>query len=105
MKKMPIFIIVPLIAVLVIVGVAMVIKQTSKPPEVVITKPTDFPNALSKTEVSKPSSFLGGLFAQSSPTPTPSPSSAQELSRELKDTYDDGGQADLDAISKDAASL
>lgn len=105
MKKMPLLIIIPLIAVLVIVSVAMGVKVLSPKPEVKITKSTEFPNPLKDAEVSKPSSFLGGLFGQKSPTPSPTPATASDLSKELKNTYDDGGQADLDALNKDAATL
>lgn len=102
---MPIIIVVPLIAVLLIVVAAMVIKMTTPPPAVVVTKPTEFPNAIKDAETGKPSTFLGSLFGQKAPTPTPSPATANDLSRQLKDTYDDGGQADLNAIAKDASSL
>ena len=106
MKKTPFFIAIPFVAVLIVVGIALALKTfVPKPQEAVFQPPTEFPNSVESQTVSKPSTFLGGLFSPAISTPTPSPSTASELSRVLKDTYDDGGQAELDALSKDAASL
>lgn len=106
MKKMPLIIAVPLIAIIVVVAASMVLRmRVNTPPNVSVVNTTEFPNALNDSSQSAPSTFLGGLFGQVTVTPTPTPSTATDLSRELKDTYDDGGQAELDALTKDAASL
>lgn len=103
---MPLIITLPLIAVLAVVMFAMGVKFFSPKPAVVVTKPNAFPDSLSKSsEVGKPASFLGSLFGQVTNTPTPVPATSAELSKDLKDTYDDGGQSDLDALSRDAGSL
>ncbi len=96
-----------MVAVMVVVGIAIAIKVMTPTPKVEVLKPADFPNSVGSETVSKPSTFLGGLFGQKSAveTPAPTPKTAAESSTELKGTYDDGGQAELDAISKDAASL
>ncbi len=105
--KTPLLITIPLIAVLLIVGAAIALKVLAPKPKVEVLKPTTFPNAVGTEEASKPSTFLGSLFVKKKAvaTPTPSPATAADLSTELKGTYDDGGQAELDAIGKDAAAL
>lgn len=107
MRKLPLLLTIPLITVLVVVAGALALKVLTPKPEVVVKAPTDFPNSVGNTNPSKPSTFLGGLFGQnaSSPTPTPSPASAAQFTSELKDTYDDGDQAEFDALTKDADSL
>jgi hypothetical protein len=108
MKKTPLVLLIPFVVVLLVVGAAVIMKQlTPKPtPVVTDTKPSAFPNALSQSEIEKPSSFLGSLFVKATATPTPTKAAtASDLSTELKGTYDDGGQAELDALAKDAASL
>ena len=107
MKKTPLFITIPFVAVLIVIGIALALKTFAPKQQVEVLKPTEFPNSVGSETVSKPSTFLGSLFGQKQAvsTPTPTPSSASDLSKELKETYDDGGQAELDALSKDAASL
>lgn len=107
MKKTPLFITIPFIAILIVVGIAVAVKTFAPKPQVEVLKPTEFPNSIGSETVTKPSTFLGGLFGQKPAvsTPTPSPSTASDLSKELKDTYDDGGQAEMDALTKDAAAL
>lgn len=107
MKKTPLLILIPLIAVLSIVAAAVIMKTLTSQPEVVLQKTTEFPNSIGSEDSGKPSTFLGGLFGQNkaTSTPTPSPASAAQFTSELKDTYDDGDQAEFDALTKDAASL
>ncbi len=108
MKKTPLFIIIPLFAVLVIVAVAMVLKTVAPTQKEVVQtsqKSSEFPNAVTNETVSKPSTFLGNLFGVKDPTPSPTPKTATDLSNELKRTYDDGGQSELDALSKAASAL
>lgn len=107
MKKTPLFITIPLVVTLIVVGVALALKTFLPKQTVEVSKPTEFPNTVASEFVSKPSTFLGGLFGQKAAvaTPTPTPATATDLSKELKGTYDDGGQAELDAIGNDAASL
>ena len=107
MKKIPLLITIPLIAVMSIVAIALGIKFFAPKPEVAVLKPTEFPNVVSSTETTKPSTFLGALFGKKAvvATPTPTPATAVDLSTELKGTYDDGGQAELDAMKKDTAAL
>ena len=106
MKKTPLFITIPFVAVLIVIGIALAIKTFAPKPQVEVLKPTEFPNSVESETVTKPSTFLGGLFGkQAVATPTPTPGTAAELSKDLKSTYDDGGQAELDALTKDAAAL
>lgn len=107
MKKFPLLITIPLIAIIAVVAGALMLKVMTPETQPVVQNPTEFPNNVGNTETAKPSTFLGGLFGQNkaTSTPTPSPASAAQFTSELKDTYDDGDQAELDAIGKDAASL
>lgn len=108
MKKLPFLIIVPLIAVLVLVGAAMTIRvSNSSIPTSSDTTGKTYPQGGTGESGSAPSTFLGGLFGQKATTntPSPTPQSSEELSRELKSSYDDGAQAELDSLVSDAASL
>lgn len=107
MKKLPLILTVPLVAILIVVAGALILKAFTPGSEPIVQAPTEFPNSVGNTEASKPSTFLGGLFGQNNAavTPTPSPATAVQFTSELKDTYDDGDTAEFDAITKDAASL
>lgn len=104
-KKTPWLFIIPTIALLIAVGVATAVKLLS-PQNAIPAKATlEYPNPYSKTDLKKPSTFLGKLLG-TNPTPAQaSPASAADLSRELKDTVDDGGVSDLDMLQKDASGL
>jgi len=95
MKKTPVFILVPMIAVIVAVGVAVAIRLLSPQSAMPAKAGSDYPNPLAG-ESAKPSTFLGKLLGGATPTPTPA--TAADLSDELKATYDDGGQSDLDGL-------
>lgn len=107
MKKTPLLFTIPLIAILVVVGAAIALKVFAPKPQVEVLRPSEFPNTVGSEAVSKPSTFLGGLFGQKTAvqTPAPTPQTAADSSKELRSTYDDGGQSELDSISKEANSL
>lgn len=100
-KKMPLFFIIPGVAIAIVVGVAILIKVTA--PKPVPSVSTDFPNAINDSQTGNPRSFLGSLFG--GPKPTPSPATANDLSTQLKNTYDDGGASDLNALQQQASGL
>ena len=104
MKKTPLFFTIPVIAIVIVIAIAFVLKLGPAKPAVT-TVPTEFPGAVGETAVKKPESYLGSLFGAGNPTLTPTPATATELSNDLKSTYDDGGASELDAIAKDASSL
>lgn len=102
MKKPSLLFVIPLIAVMLAVAVAVTIKLLSRESTMPVKAGGEFPNPLVQQE-SKPSSFLGGLLGKATPTPTPS--SATDLSRELNATVDDGGTSELDSLQQEAAGL
>lgn len=99
---MPLLFLIPMIAIMVVVAVGAVIRVMSRPETPVTTAP-QFPNPLDES-TSKPSSFLGRLFGGGT-TPAPTPASSEDLSRALKDTVDDGGQSDFEALQKESSQL
>lgn len=101
MKKTPFIIAVPMIAVALVVGGAVLWKMLS--PASSTTTGGEFPNSVGSQTTGKPASFLGGLLGGSTPSPTPA--SSADLSRELKNTVDDGGTSDLNALKQDASGL
>ena len=110
MKKAPTVLLIPAIAVALILGGALVYKLLFAAPQTVQTSqmPHQFPNSFSDSnQTGEPSTFLGGLFAPKAPaiSPTPVAATANDLSTQLKDTVDDGGQRDLDALQQDTQSL
>lgn len=107
-QKTPLLILIPMIAVFIVVGAAVAIKLLS-PENAMPTKAADesvrrYPNLLQRDEGKKPSSFMG-RFLGGNPTPTPTPATADDLSRELKNTVDDGGAMDFDKLEQEAAAL
>lgn len=96
MKKMPILILIPMIAIIIAVGVAVAIRLLSSQSAMPAKAGADYPNPLESTQESKPSTFLGKLLGGATPSPTPA--TAVDFSNELKATYDDGGQSDLDSL-------
>jgi hypothetical protein len=105
MRKMPLQLLIPMIAIMIVVGVAAAYRLYSSSSAVPAKAKEEYPNALTNTQETKPSTFLGGLGGAAKATPTPTPGSTNDLSTELKATYDDGGQAELDALAKEAAAL
>lgn len=102
MKRAPLLFTIPVIAIVAVLAIVFGYKILSARPVSMVKN--EFPNSIGSETSKKPKSFLGGLF-QSGATPSPTPATAVELSNELKSTYDDGGQSDLDSIAKDASSL
>jgi hypothetical protein len=105
MKKMPPILLIPMIAIMIVVAVAAAYKLLSPSSAMPAKAKEEYPNPLSKTQVSKPSSFLGGLLGGGQATPTPDAVSADDFANELKNTVDDGGSSELDALKTDASSL
>lgn len=98
---------IPAAALLAAVGVATALKLLSPEnamPAKAASVPRQYPNPFTEADGKKPSSFLGKLLG-TNPTPTQEPSSAADFSRSLKDTVDDGGTSELDALQKEAAGL
>ena len=102
MKKISPLFTIPLTALLIILAVVFGYKMFAPKPVEIARE--EFPNALGTDAPKKPKTYLGSLFG-TNVTPSPTPATAVQLSNELKNTYDDGGQSDLDAIAKDASSL
>ena len=102
MKKTSLLFVIPLVALMVVVAGAVTIRLLSRESTVPARAGSEFPNLVIQQE-SRPASFLGGLFGNATPTPTPT--TASDLSRELKDTVDDGGASELDALQQEAAGL
>jgi hypothetical protein len=96
MKKLP-FIFIPAIVAIVIVVAVLGYRMLNT------TLPTQFPNSTTNGQTKNPTAPLGGLSGNITPTPTPA--TAADLNNELKDTVDDGGKSDLDALTKEASGL
>lgn len=104
-KSSPLLYIIPVIALFIAVGVAVGVKLLSPENSIPAQAALEYPDPYGKTDLKRPSSFLGKLLG-TNPTTTPiGTNSAADLSRELKETVDDGGQSDLDALTQDAAGL
>ncbi len=98
MKKLPLIIGIPAIAVAVILGGAMLWKLANKTADTVSA-----PGGLT-SESTKPSNPFSALFG-SKPEPTPTPASAADLNRDLEAVTDDGGTADINSLKSDASGL
>lgn len=104
-KKTPWLFIIPGVALLVAVGVATAVKLLSPDNAMPVKAALEYPNPYSKTDLRRPSTFLGKLLG-TNPTPTQAAAdSAADLSRQLKDTVDDGGASDLNTLQQDASGL
>ncbi|HUD19030.1 MAG TPA: hypothetical protein VMR81_01105 [Patescibacteria group bacterium] len=105
-RKTPLVFIIPAVAVMGIIAVAFYMRSSASVPTAV--NQVQLPRGFGDTTGGKPTTFLGGLFGGGTspiPTPTVAPSTAAGLSGELNSTIDDGGQADLNALSKEASGL
>jgi flagellar basal body-associated protein FliL len=91
MKKLPL-ILVPAIVVIVIVAAVLGYRMFSAGPAA--TQPAEFPNSINNKTKNPTTSFS-----------TPTPATATDLNNELKNTVDDGGKADLDALAQEASGL
>lgn len=105
MKKMPMVILIPMIAILVVLGFAMGVKFLSQKPAIPTEIVGDFPNPITAQATNKPSTFLGRLFGADEPTPTSTPATSNDLLRQLDTTIDDGGAAELNALEEDTSGL
>ncbi len=104
MKKLPIIIGLPAIAIALIVGGALVWKLKMQTVDTMI--PKTLPNALNADGSTKPSNPFSALFGpRVTPIPTPTPASAAALNTDLQATADDGGASDFNALKKDASGL
>lgn len=103
MKKLPLLFVIPMVALFIVIIVAVAIRLSSKDSTPPVSTGAEFPNPMTQAQA-KPASFLGGLLGKNA-TPTPTPATAMDLSQELKNTADDGGAGELDALQKEAAGL
>ncbi len=99
--KMPLLFLIPMIAIILVVAGAALVRMLSRP-ATEVAQTTEYPSLDESTN--KPSSFLGKLFGGGT-TPAPTPASSDDLARELKNTVDDGGQSDFDALEKESEGL
>ncbi len=91
MKKTPLLIAIPAMAVAVVVGIAVVLKMVNPTaPQEVQVQP-EFPQAIQNSTVEKPTSTL-------------TTATTDDLSKELNTIVDDGGQSDLNALQKAASA-
>lgn len=91
MKKTPFLIAIPAIAAAVAIGVAVVLKLVNPAPPQEQQVQAEFPNAIGNSSVEKPTSTLSSR-------------SADDLSSELNDIVDDGGESDFNSLQKDASA-
>lgn len=94
MKKMPLVFLIPIIAILVAVGIATLIKLNSLALPPTQNTSNEYPDPYA-SEPDKPTTFLGGLTSEST----------DDLNQELKSTFDDGGLSELDALEEEISGL
>jgi hypothetical protein len=105
MKKLPFIIGIPLVAVALVLGGAMLWKlkiQTTQPTQTQFTLPAGLTSS-----GTKPANPFSALFGKSNPTPipTPTPASAAAMNAELNAIGDDGGAADFISLQSDVSGL
>jgi len=103
MKKMPMMLLVPMIALVAVVSIATAVRLLPRPQQQAPVA-TQYPNPFGNDETTQPATFLGKLLNPAS-TPSPTPASSNDLSSELKTTVDDGGESDFDALEQEASAL
>lgn len=118
-NKTPWIFLIPVIALLIVVGIATVIKllspENATPAD---AAPREYPNPYGKLDINKPSTNLGrfsetgiSLTPTSDPIPTQQQvevstlSTSADLTRELKNTVDDGGTGDLNMLEEEISGL
>jgi flagellar basal body-associated protein FliL len=92
MKKLP-FVLIPAIVVIVLVVVILLFRMVSSSP--LSAPPAQLPDSISVEQTQQPVDSSGAAAQDS----------ASALSEELKGTIDDGGKADLDALTEEASGL
>ena len=108
MKKLPFIIGIPLVALALVLGGAMVWKLKTQTTEIATTAPGPLPSAVSKAQGNKPSNAFGFLFGNSTSStqiPTPTPASAAAMNADLQTVGDDGGAGDFSSLQQDVNGL
>jgi len=109
MKKLPYIIGIPAVAVVLVLGGAMLWQLKNKTVDMTVTSPRGpLPNAVGKAAGTKPVNPFSGLFGSpAKPTliPTPTPASPSAMQAELDAIIDDGGAADFASLSADVSGL
>ena len=106
MKKLPIIIGIPALALALVLGGAMVWRLKTQTVDTVKTQPTSVPNSIDQaggTKPTNPFSFLSGL--QATPIPSPTPATAAAMNADVSAIGDDGGTADINTLKSDASGL
>lgn len=114
MKKLPYIIGIPFLAVVLVLGGAMLwrLKNQATTVDVVATAPRgSMPNALGSAGGSAPTNPFSALFGQPNLTPTstimptPTPASAAAMNTDVNSVGDDGGAADFNSLNSQASGL
>ena len=107
MKKTPIIIGIPALAIALVVGGAMVWKfKTQTVDTVTATQPAVFPNAVKNAGGSKPTNPFSFFFGLQEPSiPIPTPASVAAMNADLQAIGDDGGAADFSSLQQDVSGL
>ena len=109
MKKLPYIIGIPAVAVLLVLGGAMLWRLKNQTTEIVnAPAPGPLPGAVGNAQGNQPSnpfSFLSGQQATATPIPTPTPASAAAMNAELQKVGDDGGAADFTNLQSQTSGL
>jgi hypothetical protein len=106
MKKLPLIMGIPALALALVLGGAMVWRLKTQTIDTVATQPGPLPNSVENaggTKPTNPFSFLSG--PQVTPIPTPTPATVAAMNTDLNTIGDDGGTADINSLKSDAGGL
>lgn len=107
MKKLPYIIGIPIVAVVFVVGGALIWRVVQ--PQQTTTQQGQFAMPNGSTNGAKPANPFSALFGgggnQVTPIPTPTPASVAAMNADLKTIGDDGGASDFSSLNKDLNSL
>lgn len=106
MKKLPLMIGIPAIAVALVVGGAMIWKLKTQTVDVVTPSGVGtLPSGMTATGT-KPNNPFSALFGEkTTPIPTPTPATAAAMNADLQTIGDDGGAADFSSLQQTASGL
>lgn len=109
MKKTALVVVIPIIAVVLLVGSSFAWKMAGQLNRVneEIAANGELPSAIENAEGDKPANPFGGLFGNAAPTvePTPTPASTADLNADLQTLNDDSGASDISDLQRAAVGL
>jgi hypothetical protein len=107
MKKTPIVILIPALAIALVVGGAMVWRlKTQTVNSVAASPPPQLPRSIEQARGGKPTNPFSFFFgSQQTSIPTPTPATVGAMNEDLQAIGDDGGAADFSSLQQDLSGL